>query len=32
MFKDTYLVALKRKDQSPRIIDLDILIYLSWNP
>jgi hypothetical protein len=28
MFKDTYLVGLKRKDQSPRIIDLEIQIYL----
>jgi hypothetical protein len=28
MFKDTCLVGLKRKDQSPRIIDLEILIYL----
>jgi hypothetical protein len=29
MFKDTFLIALKRKDQSPRIIDLEILIYLA---
>jgi hypothetical protein len=28
MLKDTYLIALKRKDQSPHIIYLDILIYL----
>jgi hypothetical protein len=28
MFKDTCLVGFKRKDQSPRIIDLEILIYL----
>jgi hypothetical protein len=28
MFKDTYLISLKRKDQSPRIFDLEILIDL----
>jgi hypothetical protein len=28
MFKATCLVALKRKDQSPRILALEILIYL----
>jgi hypothetical protein len=28
MFKDTYLIALKRKDQSPRILHLEILIDL----
>jgi hypothetical protein len=28
MFKDTCLVALKRKDQNPRILDPEILIYL----
>jgi hypothetical protein len=27
MFKDTCLVALKRKDWSPCIIDLEILVY-----
>jgi hypothetical protein len=26
MFKDTYLISLKRKDQSPRIFDLEILV------
>jgi hypothetical protein len=29
MFKDTCLIDLKRKDQSPHIIDLDILVHLS---
>jgi hypothetical protein len=29
MFKDTCLIALKRKDQSPHIIDLEILVYLT---
>jgi hypothetical protein len=29
MFKDTFLISWKRKDQSPRIIDLEILIYLA---
>jgi hypothetical protein len=28
MFKDTCLIALKRKDRSPRILDLEILVYL----
>jgi hypothetical protein len=28
MFKDTCLIALKRKDWSPRIFDLEILIDL----
>jgi hypothetical protein len=28
MFKDTCLIALKRKDQSPRIFDLEIHIDL----
>jgi hypothetical protein len=28
MFKDTCLVALKIKDRSPRIIDLEILVYM----
>jgi hypothetical protein len=28
MFKDNCLVALKRKDRCPCIIDLEILIYL----
>jgi hypothetical protein len=28
MFKDTYLISLKRKDQSPRIFDLEILVDL----
>jgi hypothetical protein len=28
MFKNTCLIALKRKDQSPRTIGLEILIYL----
>jgi hypothetical protein len=28
MFKDTCLIALKRKDRSPRIFDLEILIDL----
>jgi hypothetical protein len=28
MFKDTCLITLKRNDQSPRILDLEILIYL----
>jgi hypothetical protein len=28
MFKDTCLVAQKRIDQSPRMFDLEILIYL----
>jgi hypothetical protein len=28
MFKDTCLIALKRKDWSPRILGVEILIYL----
>jgi hypothetical protein len=28
MFKDTCLIALKRKNQSPHIIDLETLVYL----
>jgi hypothetical protein len=28
MFKDTCLIALKRKDQNHHIIDLEILVYL----
>jgi hypothetical protein len=28
MFKDTCLIALKRKDWSPRILVLEILVYL----
>jgi hypothetical protein len=28
MFKDTCLVALERKCQSPRMFDLEILVYL----
>jgi hypothetical protein len=28
MFKDTYLIAHKRIDQSPHMFELEILIYL----
>jgi hypothetical protein len=28
MFKDTCLIALKRKDRNPRIFDLEILVDL----
>jgi hypothetical protein len=28
MFKDTCLIALKRKDQSPRILHLEVLVDL----
>jgi hypothetical protein len=28
MFKDNCLIAIKRKDQSPRIFHLEILVYL----
>jgi hypothetical protein len=28
MFKDICLIALKRKDQSPRMFELEILVYL----
>jgi hypothetical protein len=28
MFKDSCLIALKRKDRSPRMFELEILIYM----
>jgi hypothetical protein len=31
MFKDTCLIALKRKDRSPRILHLEILVYQLQN-